>query len=45
MIVIAHRLTTVKNCDQVYVIDKGKIVDEGSYSEIISNKASNNKKM
>lgn len=35
MIVIAHRLTTVKNCDKVYVINKGKIVNEGSYNEII----------
>lgn len=38
MIVIAHRLTTVKNCDRVYVIEKGKIVDEGSYDEIVNKK-------
>lgn len=36
MIVIAHRLTTVKNCDKVYVIEKGKIVKEGSYNEVIN---------
>lgn len=38
MIVIAHRLTTVKNCDKVYVIDKGRITDEGSYDDIIGKK-------
>jgi ABC-type multidrug transport system fused ATPase/permease subunit len=38
MIVIAHRLTTVKNCNRVYVIEKGKIIDEGSYDEIVNKK-------
>jgi ATP-binding cassette subfamily C protein len=38
MIVIAHRLTTVKNCDRVYVVEKGRIINEGSYSEIVSKK-------
>ena len=36
IIVIAHRLTTVKNCDKVYVVDKGKIIDEGSYDEVVN---------
>jgi ATP-binding cassette subfamily C protein len=40
MIVIAHRLTTVKNCDKVYVIEKGKIINEGSYDEIINSQRS-----
>jgi ATP-binding cassette, subfamily B, bacterial PglK len=44
MIVIAHRLTTVKNCDRVYVIEKGKIVDEGSYNQIVDKKSSNKNK-
>ncbi|MDQ1284072.1 MAG: ATP-binding cassette, subfamily bacterial PglK, partial [Patescibacteria group bacterium] len=35
MIVIAHRLTTVKNCDKVYVVEKGMIIKEGSYDEIV----------
>ncbi|MFA6159997.1 MAG: ABC transporter ATP-binding protein [Parcubacteria group bacterium] len=38
MIVIAHRLTTVKNCDKVYVVDKGEIIKEGSYREIVDKK-------
>ena len=31
MIVIAHRLTTVKNCDTIYLIDEGRIIDKGKY--------------
>ena len=34
MIIIAHRLTTIKNCDCVYVMDKGQVRQSGSYSEI-----------
>lgn len=34
MIVIAHRLTTVKNCNIVYLIDKGRIIDKGKYEEL-----------
>ena len=35
MIMIAHRLTTVKDCDVIYLIDKGKIIDSGDYSSLI----------
>lgn len=38
MVVIAHRLTTVKNCDKVYLINKGEIVKEGTYEEIVNKK-------
>lgn len=38
MIVIAHRLTTVKNCDKVYLMEGGTIVKEGSYNKIVSEK-------
>ncbi len=34
IILIAHRLNTVKNCDIVYKLEKGKIVDQGSFDEI-----------
>lgn len=37
LIVIAHRLTTVKKCDAIYLIDKGKIVDSGTYEELMQN--------
>jgi ATP-binding cassette subfamily C protein len=35
LIVIAHRLTTVKNCDVIYMIDKGKIIDSGTYTQLL----------
>jgi len=35
IIVIAHRMTTVKDCDYIYRIDKGKIIEKGSYSEVV----------
>jgi ABC-type multidrug transport system fused ATPase/permease subunit len=35
-IVIAHRLTTVKNCDKICVIDKGSVVEQGSHSELMA---------
>ena len=34
-IIIAHRLSTVMNCDRILVLDKGKIVEEGSYDELM----------
>lgn len=35
IIVIAHRLSTIKNCDRIIRIDNGKIVQDGSYSEVV----------
>lgn len=35
VIAIAHRLTTVKNCDTIYLIDKGAIVAQGTYEELM----------
>lgn len=35
-IVIAHRLSTVQNADKIYVIDKGKVLQSGSHSELIA---------
>ncbi|MBE5859364.1 MAG: ATP-binding cassette domain-containing protein [Butyrivibrio sp.] len=34
-IVIAHRLSTIKNCDRIIVLDGGKIVEDGTYEELI----------
>jgi ABC-type multidrug transport system fused ATPase/permease subunit len=34
IIMIAHRITTVKNCDRIYLMDKGVIVDQGGYEEL-----------
>ena len=35
-IVIAHRLSTVKNADRIIVLDKSGIVEEGSHSDLIN---------
>ena len=35
IISIAHRLSTLKNCDEILVFDKGKIVERGSYNDLI----------
>jgi len=34
-IVIAHRLTTIKNCDKIVVCDKGVKVEEGTHEELL----------
>lgn len=35
-IVVAHRLSTVKNADRIAVIDGGKVTEEGTHEELIS---------
>ena len=36
LLVIAHRLSTVQNADQIVVLEKGQIVDRGTQSELLS---------
>lgn len=35
-IVVAHRLSTVQNCDRIFVVDGGKISESGTYDELMS---------
>ena len=35
-IVIAHRLSTIKHCDRIIVIDGGRIIEDGTYDELIA---------
>ena len=39
IISIAHRLTTVRNCDDIYVLINGKIGEAGSYDELMESKS------
>ena len=36
IIAIAHRLTTLKNCDRIIVLNKGKIEEDGKFDELIA---------
>ena len=35
IVVIAHRLNTIKKCDKIYLLEKGKIIDEGSFEDLL----------
>lgn len=35
IIIIAHRLSTVRECDQIYLVDNGKIIAQGNFLELV----------
>ena len=37
IVMIAHRLKTVKNCDVIYLMKQGRIVEQGTYQQLIDN--------
>ena len=38
VVIIAHRLRTVENCDNIIVLNDGKLIEQGSHSELMNNK-------
>ena len=37
-VVIAHRLSTIENADCIYVLDKGKVIEQGNHKSLLSQK-------
>lgn len=37
-IIVAHRLSTIKQCDNIIVLDSGKIIEQGSFTDLIERK-------
>ncbi|WP_445682562.1 ABC transporter ATP-binding protein [Radicibacter daui] len=35
-IIVAHRLSTIRSADRIYVLDQGKVIEEGSYAELVA---------
>ena len=35
-VVIAHRLSSIRDVDRIYVLDHGRIVETGTYDELIA---------
>ena len=35
VIIVAHRLSTVKDCDRIIMIDEGRIIEEGTYTQLM----------
>ena len=36
VVIVAHRLSTVEYCDRLYRLDAGRIVDEGTFDEVMN---------
>jgi len=36
VIMVAHRLSTVKDCDKIIVLERGRMTGEGSYDELVA---------
>ena len=45
VLIVAHRLSTIINSNNIYVLSKGKVVENGNYNELIKFKNGNFAKM
>ncbi|CAM4295105.1 ABC transporter ATP-binding protein [Palleronia rufa] len=39
IVMVAHRLTTVRNCDQIFLLEKGQVVAKGRYDALVEDNA------
>jgi ABC-type multidrug transport system fused ATPase/permease subunit len=37
IIIIAHRITTIQDCDEIFLIEEGRIADQGTYKYLLNN--------
>ena len=40
MLFISHRLSSVKNCDKVFMLEKGRLIEEGTHAQLIADNGS-----
>jgi len=45
VVIIAHRLSTIRNVDYIYLLDKGKVLEQGTYQELLNQNNSHFQKM
>jgi ABC-type multidrug transport system fused ATPase/permease subunit len=36
IVMVAHRLSTVRNCDRIYLLERGRVAASGTYDELVS---------
>jgi len=36
-LIISHKFSSIINCDKIYILNKGKVIDEGTHSELVKN--------